>query len=41
VVGICARHTAPPFTAMSLEKMIDVEAILAEYQSESGDTQND
>jgi 4-hydroxy-tetrahydrodipicolinate synthase len=40
VVGICARNTAPPFTAMSPEKMIDVETILAEYRSESGDAQN-
>jgi 4-hydroxy-tetrahydrodipicolinate synthase len=40
VVGICARNTASPFTAMSPEKMIDVETILAEYRSESGDAQN-
>ena len=37
VVGICARNTAPPFTAMPPEKMIDVETILAEYQSESSE----
>jgi 4-hydroxy-tetrahydrodipicolinate synthase len=35
VVVICARHTASPFADMPPEKMRDVEAILAEYQSES------
>ena len=35
VVGICARYTASPFTAMPPEKMRDVEIILAGYQSES------
>jgi 4-hydroxy-tetrahydrodipicolinate synthase len=37
VVGICARHTASPFADMPPEKMRDVEAILAEYQSESNE----
>jgi dihydrodipicolinate synthase/N-acetylneuraminate lyase len=35
VAGVCARHTASPFTEMPPEKMKDVEAIFAECQSES------
>jgi 4-hydroxy-tetrahydrodipicolinate synthase len=37
VMGICARSTASPFTAMPPEKMGDVEMILAEYQGESSE----
>jgi dihydrodipicolinate synthase/N-acetylneuraminate lyase len=37
VVGICARHTTFPFSDMPLEKMRDVETILAEYQRESSE----
>lgn len=37
VVGICARNTASPFTAMPAEKMRDVEMILAEYQDGSSE----
>jgi dihydrodipicolinate synthase/N-acetylneuraminate lyase len=40
VMGICARNTASPFTAMAPEKMGDVEKILAEYQSESRQAHN-
>ena len=37
VMGICARYTASPFTAMPVEEMSVVETILAEYQRESID----
>jgi 4-hydroxy-tetrahydrodipicolinate synthase len=37
VIGICSRYTASPFAGMPPEKMRDVEAILAEYQSESSE----
>jgi hypothetical protein len=41
VVGICARHTTFPFSDMPLEKMRDVETILAEYQKESSEARHD